>query len=102
MKTVMRYYRRYIPLIVLTLAFLFGQAMCELALPGYMSDIINNGIVASDMGYIWRMGIVMIAVSCGSVICSIGGSYLAARISAGSSRSIRRDLFRKVTDFSID
>lgn len=100
MKTVMRYYRRYIPLIVLTLAFLFGQAMCELALPGYMSDIINNGIVASDMGYIWRMGIVMIAVSCGSVICSIGGSYLAARISAGSSRSIRRDLFRKVTDFS--
>ena len=43
MRTVFKYYKSYIPLIVGILAFLFGQAMCELALPGYMSDIINNG-----------------------------------------------------------
>ena len=100
MRTVLKYYKRYVPLIILSLAFLFGQAMCELALPGYMSDIINNGIVMSDMDYIWRTGIIMIAVSCGSVICSIMGSFMAARIAAGSSRRIRRELFRKVTDFS--
>ena len=28
---------------------LFCQAMCELALPAYMSDIINNGIVALQL-----------------------------------------------------
>ena len=100
MRTVLKYYKRYVPLIISSLAFLFGQAMCELALPGYMSDIINNGIVMSDMDYIWRTGIIMIAVSCGSVICSIMGSFMAARIAAGSSRRIRRELFRKVTDFS--
>ena len=100
MRTVLKYYKRYVSLIILSLAFLFGQAMCELALPGYMSDIINNGIVMSDMDYIWRTGIIMIAVSCGSVICSIMGSFMAARIAAGSSRRIRRELFRKVTDFS--
>lgn len=100
MRTVFKYYKKYVLMIIMTLAFLFGQAMCELALPGYMSDIINDGIVKSDMGYIWRTGIVMIVVSCGSVICSVGGSYLAARVAAGSSRNIRSALFRKVTDFS--
>ena len=34
MRTVFKYYKSYIPLIVSILAFLFGQAMCELALPG--------------------------------------------------------------------
>ena len=52
MRTVFKYYKSYTPLIVGILAFLFGQAMCELALPGYMSDIINNGIVKGDMDYI--------------------------------------------------
>ena len=65
MRTVFKYYKSYIPLIVGILAFLFGQAMCELALPGYMSDIINNGIVKGDMDYIWKIGMIMILVSCG-------------------------------------
>ena len=55
MRTVFKYYKSYIPLIVGILAFLFGQAMCELALPGYMSDIINDGIVKGDMDYIRKI-----------------------------------------------
>ena len=100
MRTVFKYYKSYIPLIVGILAFLFGQAMCELALPGYMSDIINNGIVKGDMDYIKKIGMIMILVSCGSVVCSIVSSYLAARTAAGSARKIRGALFDKVTDFS--
>ena len=100
MKTVFRYYKPYIWLIALILAFLFGQAMCELALPGYMSDIINNGIVKQDMDYIWKTGLILLAVSAGTVLCSLAGSFLASRVSAKSSRDIRRALFRKVTAFS--
>lgn len=100
MRTVFKYYKSYIPLIVGIMAFLFGQAMCELALPGYMSDIINNGIVKGDMDYIKKIGLIMILVSCGSVMCSIVSSYLSARTAAGSARKIRGALFDKVTDFS--
>ncbi len=100
MRTVFKYYKSYIPMIAAILAFLFGEAMCELALPGYMSDIINNGIVKGDMDYIRRIGLVMILVSCGSVVCSIVGSYLSARTAAGSARRIRGALFEKVTEFS--
>lgn len=100
MKTTLKYYRPYILPIVLIIAFLFGQAMCELALPGYMSDIINNGIVKQDMGYIRHTGLIMIAVAAATVVCAIMGSLLASRAAAGSSRDIRRALFRKVTAFS--
>ena len=100
MKTVLKYYRPYIPFVALILLLLFGQAMCELALPGYMSDIINNGIVKQDMGYIRHTGLIMIAVAAATVVCAIMGSLLASRAAAGSSRDIRRALFRKVTAFS--
>ena len=71
MKTTLKYYRPYILPIVLIIAFLFGQAMCELALPGYMSDIINNGIVKQDMGYIRHTGLIMIAVAAATVVLSL-------------------------------
>ena len=100
MKTTLKYYRPYILPIVLIIAFLFGQAMCELALPGYMSDIINNGIVKQDMDYIRHTGLIMIAVAAATVVCAIMGSLLASRAAARSSRDIRRALFRKVTAFS--
>ena len=82
MKTTLKYYRPYILPIVLIIAFLFGQAMCELALPGYMSDIINNGIVKQDMGYIRHTGLIMIAVAAATVVCAIMGSLLASRAAA--------------------
>lgn len=100
MKTTLRYYKRYIPVIILILAFLFGQAMCELALPGYMSDIINDGIVKGDMDYIKKTGLIMIGVSALTAVCAVMGSMLAARVAAASSRDIRKSLFEKVTSFS--
>jgi len=100
MKTISRHYKKYIPFILLIIGVLFGQAMCELALPGYMSDIINEGIIMQDMDTIYRLGIIMIAVTLGSGVCAIAGSFLASRTAAKSARDIRSALFRKVTSFS--
>ena len=85
---------------LLIMGLLFGQAMCELALPGYMSDIINNGIVKGDLAYVKSMGIIMIAVSAASMACAIGGVFFASWSAAKIARGIRSDLFRKVMAFS--
>lgn len=100
MKTVMKYYRQYIPLILCIVVLLFGQAMCELSLPGYMSDIINNGIVKTDMDYIHRTGRIMILIAAGSAIFSIAGNAFGAKVGANIARDLRSSLFRRVTDFS--
>lgn len=41
-----KYFLPYLLPILLAVAFIFGQAQTELALPDYMSDIVNNGIQA--------------------------------------------------------
>lgn len=100
MKELSKYYRPYIPAIVLIIAALFGQALCELALPAYMSDIINFGIIKGDMPYIYKIGAVMILVSLAVVICSGLAGLFSARVAAKSSRDIRGALFKRVTAFS--
>lgn len=100
MKEMLKYYKPYIPIILLIIAALFGQAMCELALPGYMSDIINFGIIKSDMSYIYKTGAIMLLVALAVVICTGLAGLFSARVAAKSSRDIRSALFRRVTAFS--
>ena len=100
MKEMLKYYKPYIPIILLIIAALFGQAMCELALPGYMSDIINSGIIKSDMSYIYRTGVIMLLVALAVVVCTGLAGLFSARVAAKSSRDIRSALFRRVTAFS--
>ena len=100
MKTVLGYYKKYIPFVCIILLVLFGQVMCELLLPTYMSDIIDNGIVAGDMDHIKHVGLIMIGVAFAAVVFSVTGSLFASMTAAKSARNIRKALFTKVTSFS--
>ncbi|EFE47256.1 hypothetical protein HMPREF0863_01271 [Erysipelotrichaceae bacterium 5_2_54FAA] len=44
-----RYTKPFLMSILIIVALLFGQAMCELAMPDYMSDIVNIGINAGGI-----------------------------------------------------
>lgn len=100
MRTVLGYYKKYIPIILLIFGLLFGQAMCELALPNYMSGIINNGIVKSDMAYIRHIGLEMIVIAAFCTAFSITANLFSSLTAAKAARDIRKDLFSKVTRFS--
>ncbi len=100
MKTVLSYYKKYIPYILLTVLALFGQVWCELSLPKYMADIINNGIVTGDMEHIRNVGMIMIGIAVIAVACSIAGGFFAALTEARAARAIRKILFNKVIRFS--
>ena len=100
MKTVLAKYKKYIPQILLIVLFLFGQAMGELLLPSYMSDIVNKGIVKNDQSYILHMGMIMILISFGAVVFAVMGSMFASRVAANASRDIRGSIFRRVMSYS--
>ena len=65
-----------------------------------MARIIDNGIKQSDIGYVIRMGLLMMFMA----LCSLAFGSLAARLSAvaamGFAKNLRSALFRKVQDFS--
>lgn len=100
MKQVLKFFKPCIPAIILIIALLFGQAMCELALPGYMSDIINDGIIKQDMDYIYSTGIMMLIIAAGSMLCAIGASFFSSRAASRALRDTRSSLFKKITSFS--
>ena len=70
-KTIVKYYTRYWLMILLSTAFLVCQALCELQLPTYMSDIITSGIAVGDMDQIWSIGVKMLLVALGCAVSAI-------------------------------
>ncbi len=93
-------------LLLLVVVLIFAQVALELQLPKYMTQIVN-GITADDINQILStqqilyLGLNMILISLGSVICSIVVGYIVARIGAGFSRNVRAKFFKKVESFSM-
>ena len=87
-------------------AFLMGPLMMltevagEVALPKLMSLIINNGVAGRDTGYILKTGLLMAAVVVCMAVGDILGSYFAAKASINFTADLRRDVFKKVQQFS--
>ena len=100
MTRLLRYAEPYFWLILAAVMLLFGQAMCDLALPDYMSDIVNEGIATGDTGTIIGIGFRMILISLTGGMLSIAVGYLASRAGAGIGQQLRIDLFEKVESFS--
>ena len=76
------------------------QALAGLFLPTLNSDIINNGVVKNDIGYIWRMGGVMLLVTLSQVVLSVSAVYFGSKVAMGFGRDVRRQLFSQVNAFS--
>lgn len=99
-KTIVKYYTKYWLMILLSTAFLVCQALCELQLPTYMSDIITSGIAVGDMDQIWSIGIKMLAVALGCAVSAILVGYFSSTVGAALARDLRYDVFAKVGSFS--
>jgi ATP-binding cassette, subfamily B, multidrug efflux pump len=92
--------RRYRRMLAVVMVLQFVQTMAFLLLPRLNARIIDRGIATGDRGYIWRTGLVMLAVTLVQVVFSIGAVYYGARAAMGFGRDVRRDLFHRVTDYS--
>ncbi|MCT7353532.1 ABC transporter ATP-binding protein/permease [Streptomyces sp. 15-116A] len=97
LRTYLSPYTRPIALLVL-LQFL--QTCATLYLPTLNADIIDNGVVEGDTGYILAYGALMIGISLAQVVCNIGAVYYGARTAAALGRDVRAAVFDRVQSFS--
>lgn len=100
MKTLLKALKVYWGYILLAIALLYLQAQCDLALPEYMSKIVNTGILNGDIPYIWRTGGLMMLISLAGAVCSISMGYFAAKVAANVGSDLRTGVFSKVQSFS--
>lgn len=82
--------------------FVFLQAISELFLPTLMSNIVDTGVVQGDIGYILRIGGIMLLITLIAMFGSVIGSFLSSRVAIGFARDLRAQVFRKVESFSLE
>jgi len=80
--------------------FQLAQSIANLYLPGLNADIIDNGVVTGDTGYIWRIGSVMLGLSFVQAACAITGVYFGAKLAMRVGRDMRANVFARVGTFS--
>lgn len=78
----------------------FVSTVAMLYLPSLNADIIDNGVVTGDIGYIVKLGAVMLAVSVIQVLCSIVAVWFSAGNAMKFGRDVRAALFHRVGSFS--
>ena len=98
-----RLLRGHVGEVVAVFALLLVQALCELSLPRYMSDIVNVGVVGAQAGnaaYLGHMALVMFGFCVGSLAAATLSGLIASRVAAAVARDLRRKVFAKVMSFS--
>lgn len=97
---IISYVKPYLGMLLCAIALLFVQAICDLSLPDYMSDIINTGVLSGNVPFICTTGLKMLLITFLGTLVSVMVSLIAARIAASMARDIRLDVFKKVESFS--
>ncbi|MEP7763238.1 ABC transporter ATP-binding protein [Sanguibacter sp. 25GB23B1] len=86
--------------LVLVLVLQLVQTIASLYLPSLNADIIDSGVTQGDTSYIVRIGVIMLLVSLGQVVCAVVAVYFGARAAMGFGRDVRGALFTRVQSFS--
>lgn len=90
-------YKKYA---ILTPVTIVGEVLMELLIPTIMAMIIDKGIKNGDIGYVAKMGGIMIAMSLLSLAFGALAGRFAAVAGMGFSKNLRAKLFEKVQSFS--
>ncbi|MCP2169841.1 ABC transporter ATP-binding protein [Goodfellowiella coeruleoviolacea] len=94
----LRPYRRDIVLVVV---FQLVQTLATMYLPTLNADIIDDGVVKGDTGYILRTGGLMLAVTLVQIVCSGAAVFFGARTAMAVGRDVRAAIFARVQEFSV-
>ena len=97
----MRFMKPYRWLLVVVVILAAAQALGNLYLPNLFADIVNNGIVKGDTGYIWRLGGLMLLVTMGGTLAAVVGIFYSSKVATGFGKIIRAKLFTHVEQFSL-
>ena len=101
MKEIAKYLKPYSKMLVLVVVFVFGRSLTDLYLPALMSRIVDVGIVQNDLGYILKVGSVMIAMTLLNGGFAVGLSYFSSKVAMGFGRNLRKAVFTKVENLSV-
>ncbi|MCQ4727242.1 ABC transporter ATP-binding protein/permease [Anaerotignum faecicola] len=95
-----KYLKKYKLYTILAPLLMMIEVASELLQPKLMTKIIDNGVVAGNLDYIIKVGIIMVVIAALGIIGGIGCLIFASLTSQGFGADLRDDLFKKIQEFS--
>ncbi len=83
------------------LVLVFLQSLSNLYLPNLMANIVDHGIQNKDIGYILRVGGLMLVIAAFGLLCSLMAGFLSSRTAVQFGKIARREIFTRVESFSL-
>lgn len=100
MKSLLVYLKEYKKEFYLAPLFKMLEATFELIVPLVMARVIDVGIRNSDVPYIIKMCLVLVAFGICGLASSITAQYFAAKAATGFATKVRHVLFSKIQEFT--
>lgn len=100
MKRLLPYMKWYWKECILGPVFKLLEAIFELIVPLVTARMIDVGIANRDMGYIWRMGGLMIVLAACGLLFALICQYFASKCAYGFGTALRSALYRHVNTLS--
>ncbi len=94
------YMRKFAGATLISPLLMISEALMEVWIPVLMAKIVDVGIPARDIHYVLKTGVLMIVLALLSLVCGAFASRFSSIASMGFGSEIRRDLFKKIQEFS--
>ncbi|MEE1378457.1 MAG: ABC transporter ATP-binding protein [Oribacterium sp.] len=96
MKRLLTYIRDYRVRAVLAPLFKCLEACFDLFVPLVISSMIDRGIRSGNLGYVFRMGGLLLMLAAIGLLCSFTAQFFAAKVAIHTGKGLRNDLFRHI------
>ncbi len=92
--------KKYVINTILSPIAMIGEVVMEVIIPFIMARIIDVGIAGSDLPYVIRYGIAMVALAIISMGCGVLGTVFSTYAAQGFGYTLRKRLYDKIQTFS--
>lgn len=92
--------KKYVVNTVLSPIAMIGEVVMEVIIPFIMAKIIDEGIYNSDLPFVIRYGLTMVALAIISLCCGMLGTRFSTVAAQGFGYNLRKRLYNKIQTFS--
>ncbi len=99
-KTLFRQVKQYKKASLLTPLFAALEVLMEVLIPFVTAELIDKGIQGGSIAYVWRYGLLMVAMAMLSLLFGLLAAKFAATASSGFAANLRNAMYENIQTFS--
>lgn len=100
LKTLLKEVKEYKRASIVTPVFMIVEVLMETLIPFLMASIIDEGVNAGNMQYIYKVGGIMVVAAAVGLFAGLAGGRFGAKASAGFAKNLREAMFNHIQSFS--